>query len=327
MSTLSTFDDPLGSDPPPPAVVRVQTSDVRPGVRLRTGKLNRNHLDAIVMSDGDWPPVVIRRADMTIVDGHYRYMAACQLGHTHIDCVYFDGREDSAFLEALRRNRDHGLPLSFRDREAAAREVMKFHPDWSDRRLGAACGLAPGTVGRIRSAVHGATGQDCQLNIRVGRDGRRRPVDPNESRIRVISALRAQPEASLREIARVARVSPATVRAVRAASGSVERHAPDERPVEDDHRIELVPEPAPDICQPLGWVPDAAVVSTTEGENFAKWFERTNLGEEWRAMLSGIPFSRVYEVADEARRRASAWQEFANSVEARARGRQAIRAL
>ena len=41
----------------------------------------------------------------------------------------------------------------------------------------------------------------------------------------------------------------------------------------------------------------------------------------------GIPFSRVYEVADEARRRASAWQEFASSVEARARGRQDIRAL
>ena len=113
MSTLSTFDDLLGSNLPPPAVVKVQTSDIRPGVRLRTGKLNRDHLDAIAMSEGDWPPIVIRRADMTIVDGHYRYMAACQLGHTHIDCVYFDGRGDSAFLEALRRNRDHGLPLSF----------------------------------------------------------------------------------------------------------------------------------------------------------------------------------------------------------------------
>ena len=131
----------------------------------------------------------------------------------------------------------------------------------------------------------------------------------------------------MREIARVARVSPATVRAVRAASGPAERQRPDERPVEDDRRIELAPEPAPDMRQPLGWVPDAAVVSTTEGENFAKWFERTNLGKEWRAMVSGIPFSRVYEVADEARRRASAWQEFASSVEARARGRQDIRAL
>ena len=222
MSAISAIEQLSESDVPVSAAVRVRVGDIRPGVRLRTGKLNRDHVDALALADGAWPPVVINRSDMTIIDGHYRFSAAKQLGHTHINCIFFEGAKDSIFLEALRRNREHGLPLTFRDREAAASEVLRLHPEWSDRRIGVACCLAPGTVGRIRSVVISPSDQNAQLNSRIGRDGRRRPVDPSKSRTRIVRALKAKPEASLREIARIAQVSPATVRAVQEGEGRPE---------------------------------------------------------------------------------------------------------
>ncbi len=272
-------------------VSSVAVDDLRPGVQLRQGRVNRQHVNAIALSDGGWPPIVVRRADNTIVDGHYRYMAARQLGHSHVECVYFEGGEESAFFEALRHNRNHGLSLSLRDRQAAARRILAFHPEWADRRISVTCGLAPGTVGRIRANVPAATDQNGQLYTRVGRDGRRRPVDPRASRRRVVSALRAQPERSLRETARATGTSPATVRAAKASRS---------------------------------WASDPAVLSSPAGGSFARWFDRTAIGCEWHDFVGTIPVSRIYEMADEARRRSAAWLEFASMVEGRVRGHQPL---
>jgi ParB-like chromosome segregation protein Spo0J len=296
-------------------ITRVAVADLSPGFQLRLGKINQDHVNAIALAGGNWPPIIVHRADNSIIDGHYRYLAACQLGHSQIDCIYFEGGKESAFLEALRQNRDHGLPLSLRDREAAARQVLALHPDWSDRRVGFICGLAPGTVSRLRTKVVGASDQDGQLHARVGRDGKRRPVDPRASRSRIVSALRAQPDGSLRNIARVTGTSPATVRAVRAERNPARNG--------NEHKASNVLPAAP--FSP-GWIFDAALLSAVDGESFARWFERTSIGDEWPAFVMGIPISRIYEVADEARRRAAAWLEFASTVEERVRSRQSISA-
>jgi hypothetical protein len=289
-----------------PTVIKVALSDLSPGVQLRHGRTNRDHLKAIALSDGDWPPILVRRADKSIVDGHYRYLAACQLGKSHLDCTYFDGGEESAFLEALRRNTFHGLPLSLRDREAAARQVLALHLEWSDRRIGATCGLAPGTVGRIRIEVAGRSADDGELPARVGRDGRRRPVDPRATRNRIVRVLSDQPDRSLRDVARITGASPATVWAVKKQQepGATPPKNPSRRPAA--------------LCS-TGWSSDAAVLSATHGENFVRWFERTSIGDERVDFVSGIPISRVYQVADEARRRAAEWMELAAAVEARVR--------
>jgi ParB-like chromosome segregation protein Spo0J len=295
------------------AVIKVALSDLSPGVRLRHGTINRDHLNAMALSDGDWPPILVRRADNTIVDGHYRYLAASQLGKSHVDCTYFDGGEESAFLEALRQNTFHGLPLSLSDREAAARQILVLHLDWSDRRIGATCGLAPGTVGRIRTDVAGQGADDGQLRARVGRDGRRRPVDPRATRNRIVSVLSDQPNGSLRDVARMAGASPATVWAVKRQQklGATKPKNPSGRPA---------------ALRSTGWSSDAAVLSATHGKSFARWFERTSVGGEWVDFASGIPVSRIYQVADEARRRATEWLEFASAVEARVRNPQAVSA-
>jgi hypothetical protein len=48
------------------------------------------------------------------------------------------------------------------------------------------------------------------------------------------------------------------------------------------------------------------VTSTPDGKEFAAWFDRTNVGRDWRMHVAAMPLSRVYEVADEARRRGDA---------------------
>jgi hypothetical protein len=306
MSELSTCVD--GPGPGVNLGETVEIGELHPGVRLRLGELNRDHVDAIALSRGQWPPILVLRADNTIVDGHYRYLAALKLGYTHIKCVYFSGGADSAFLEAIRRNREHGLPLSLREREAAARQVLNLYPDWSDRRVGTTCCLAPPTVRRIRATMAGAGEQNGQLNVRIGQDGRRHPADPRQSRDRIVTALRAHPGGSLRHIARLTGASPATVRAVRSRLEPV--------PAGNDRapsNAEAVPR------WPSGWVEDAALLSAVEGQGFVSWFHRTAIRNDWHGFVEGIPISRVYEVADEARRRATEWSEFATLLESRVR--------
>ena len=135
------------------AVTQTPLNGLRPHPQLRLGELDQDHLSVISLSEQDWPPIVVRRADNTIIDGHYRYVAARRLGHRRIACVYFDGGDEAAFLEALRRNRSHGLPLSLQERQRAARRLLESHPDWSHRRIAELCCLAPGTVARIRTAA------------------------------------------------------------------------------------------------------------------------------------------------------------------------------
>jgi hypothetical protein len=53
--------------------------------------------------------------------------------------------------------------------------------------------------------------------------------------------------------------------------------------------------------------------------HFANWFQRTRLDCHWADYADELPVSRVYEIADEARRRTRVWAEFATSLEKRVR--------
>ncbi|HEY6533388.1 MAG TPA: ParB/RepB/Spo0J family partition protein [Acidimicrobiales bacterium] len=63
---------------------------------------------------------------------------------------------------------------------------------------------------------------------------------------------------------------------------------------------------------------DAAFTSTDEGRSFVDWFEGNAIDDDWTELLTAVPLSRVYEVADEARRRAASWTEFASALSSRA---------
>jgi hypothetical protein len=98
------------------------------------------------------------------------------------------------------------LPIA--DRKHRAATLLAEHPEWSTRRIAAASGLAPGTVGKLRGAA-------VPTEVRVGRNGRRRAVDTGHGRRIACDLLVAEPGISLREVARRAGISPGTVRDVR----------------------------------------------------------------------------------------------------------------
>jgi transposase-like protein len=150
-------------------------------------------------------------------------------------------------------------------------------------------------------------------DVRIGRDGRARPIDPAAQRERVVHELIERPEASLRDIARTVGVSPETVRSVRAAlSEQIDgfRTAPP---------VDLVAwSTAPD--RSVRWEPDHSFASCDDGAATARFLEQTDVREcELDRHAAAVPFSRVYEVSDEARRRAAFWMHLAERVESRAR--------
>jgi hypothetical protein len=112
----------------------------------------------------------------------------------------------------VKANADHGLPLSVADREAAAGRILSWYPYWSDRAIAAVVGLAATTVGAIRER---STVQSPQLNVRLGRDGRLRPMSTLDGRRRAGDIIAARPDASLREVAREAGISLGTAHNVR----------------------------------------------------------------------------------------------------------------
>jgi transposase-like protein len=108
--------------------------------------------------------------------------------------------------------------------DTAARLVTAF-PQMSDRAIADIVGLTAKAVAAIRGSVDTAG----PANVRVGRDGRARPVNSAEGRLRAAALLAEQPDASLREVARRAGVSPATVQDVRRRLESGEEPVPTRR--------------------------------------------------------------------------------------------------
>jgi hypothetical protein len=205
-------------------------------------------------------------------------------------------------------------PGSRTERQYAVRAMLAVHPEWADRRIGTLCGVSPRTVGRVRSELGVTSGAEPDRDgVRIGRDGRARPIDPSAQRARIRAALAACPEASLRDIARAVGASPETVRAVRA--DLLER--PYEPPALDTP-VNLAEWSA---ARERGtrWQPDHAFTSRDDLTATARFLERTDVRESDLARHAcAIPLNRVYEVSDEARRRAEFWQQLAERVEARA---------
>jgi hypothetical protein len=318
-----------------PEAVEVVLASLTLGPSPRKSGVQPEHVRTLAQLEGHWPPLLVNRADQTIIDGAHRFHAARMLGYTQVWCVYFDGDRDEAFLEAIRRNTRHGLPLTLREREAAAAQLLGLHRDWSNRRVAESCALAHGTVAKIREQLC-STGEAGQLNKRVGRDGRIRPVDSAETRKKIESALVSTPGATARQIAAQVGASPTTVVTVRSRmrqdSVGSERQVVSSLPCATgtSGRQQAVEHPrsvpsASDRAEP--WRSDLSLSSTPEQKQFLAWFEKTTIDKEWTEFIEIPPLSRVYQLADEARRRALNWEKFAQAIESRSspsRGRSAL---
>jgi hypothetical protein len=261
-----------------------------------------------------WEPIVVRRSTLEVVDGARRVRTARSLGLGEVPVRWLDGDDTDVIVEFVRSNMRHGTELDRAERREASRQILCLHPDWSDRRVGELCHISPKTVAEVRASLcaSGET-QVAEADARVGRDGRVRPLDARAQRAKIIEAIKESPRASLRAIAGPIGVSPETVRRVRAAmaeDGTLEGELP---PPVDLHLFYLRRH------QPA-WQPDSSFSSLDDAAEVAEFLERTDTSMVDPEVHSrAIPLSRIYEVADEARRRSAFWLRMAESVENRAR--------
>jgi ParB-like chromosome segregation protein Spo0J len=302
----------------------VPVAALRPGDSPRLVGEDAERIRVLAESDRPLPPILVHRDSMRVIDGMHRLGAARLRGQYAIDVVFFDGSDEDAFVMAVRANVAHGLPLSYADREAAVERIVTSHPDWSDRAIATTTGLSSRTVaairGRIKGLPHGAT--------RVGRDGRVRPLDGTGGRRVASELIAAFPDASLREIARAAGISPATVRDVRQriqrGEDPVPRRRTRDRELrsvgrgdgeatrEDSDRLSTQERSA--VLQNLERDPSLRFAES--GRRVLRWLhQRIIAEEEWREVAAAVPPHSVYILAGLARRCANEWHEFAKQLE------------
>ncbi|WP_394425953.1 ParB/RepB/Spo0J family partition protein [Streptomyces sp. SGAir0957] len=274
--------------------------------------------------DAPLPPILVHRATLRVIDGMHRVRAARLRGDTTIEAEFFDGDATDAFALATRLNIAHGLPLTQADRAAAAERLLRARPSWSDRRIAADAGLSAGTVAAIRRR---STVQDEQLNTRIGRDGRVRPLQATEGRLRASQVIAANPAATLREIAAVAGIATATAKDVRdrmrqgqgplppGRTGA----APADTPVTAGAGRSAARVPAAAIGLLLPSVCKDPSLRTEAGRTLLRMLSAHSIGDEakWLRLARSVPGHRADLLAQAARRCADHWLRLANELEAR----------
>lgn len=201
---------PQGSATTPSLSVPI--ASLMPGDSPRLAGQSKEHIARLAEIDDPLPPILVDPRTMRVIDGTHRLMAARLRGRETIEVEFFGGTSADAFLYAVQANVTHGHPLSQADRRAAVKRIIASHPHLSDRAIAQIAGLGAKTVATMRERA----GEQCAgVEARMGRDGRVRPLNSAAGRLRAAELIAQRPHASLRELARMAGVSPATVSDVR----------------------------------------------------------------------------------------------------------------
>jgi ParB-like chromosome segregation protein Spo0J len=311
-------------------IVAVPVSSLQPGESPRLEGEDKAHIARLAESETPLPPILADRRSMRVIDGIHRLMAASQQGQETIDVEFFDGSAADAFLRAVEANVTHGLPLSQADRWAATARIIASHPQMSDRAIAESAGLAARTVAAIRRRCAHAV---PQLNARVGRDGRVRPLSSVEGRRRAAALMAEHPRASLREVARDAGVSPATALDVRrrlergeepvptrsrAGGGGEVSAEPGQAARLGARRAVRVVQPAPAFVL-AKLLRDPALRDNERGRRLLRLLQHNSGGaHEWSGVIAAVPPHCAPLVAALAGQYAQMWQDFAQELDERA---------
>ncbi|MFG2041306.1 ParB N-terminal domain-containing protein [Dactylosporangium sp. NPDC048998] len=293
----------------------------------RLGGLDEAHARRLAESGADLPPILVDRRTLQVVDGMHRLRAAQLRGADVIEAKLADVPEGMAFVLAVEANIAHGLPLSLAERRSAAERIIVNQPLWSDRLIARVTGLAARTIGVLRRHAEAMT------HGRVGLDGRVRPEDPAAARVRVAESIAARPDASLRQIAASAGVSPATARDVRQRLKHGDGPVP--QGLEQRPGPRLVPEPAArpgesrasrrqqPVVNPRAVVEglkrDPALRFSESGRAILRWATAAvAVPERSGNVLAKVPAQCRPMVAEMARAHAREWLSLADRLERRA---------
>jgi ParB-like chromosome segregation protein Spo0J len=318
-SLLQAAEAPSG-----PEVVPIES--LLPADSPRILGVDAGHTRALQENLHDLPAILVNRRTMQVIDGMHRLSATRLAGAETIRAEFIDTDERNAFLLAVKANIQHGLPLSVTDREAAAERILSWYPYWSDRAIAAIAGLAATTVGAIRER---STVQLPQLNARIGRDGRLRPMSTLDGRRRASEIIAARPDASLREIAREAGISLGTAHNVRERMRRGEDCVPDNQGAKPERSGSQgdgrTTRRRRRCAEPLTWqtvrerlLKDPALRYSEAGRVLLRWFDSRAIGTgDWRAVIDTIPPHWIETMINVANSCGNEWHELAAALEQR----------
>lgn len=296
----------LGEDVP---VVRVAIDSLVIADSPRLSGENAEHIQALADAQGALPAIIVHRASMRVLDGMHRLRAAQSRGHREIGVRFFDGDDADAFVLAVRSNIAHGLPLSLADRKAAATRIITSHPQWSDRLIASATGLAAKTIAEIRRR---RDGQAPSTDTRIGRDGRSRPTNTTERRTIAGKLLTDDPDLSLRHVAKIAGISPETVRHVRNHLHHTNPNPPQPtRPQQPDH-----PTKPPGLDQAMRQLRSDPTLQCTEtGRTLLRLLDTRRISnEQWDELSTSVPTHHKHTIATLAAEIAKTWKRFSDNL-------------
>jgi hypothetical protein len=312
-------------------VVEVSIASLRPGESPRLEGEDKAHVAWLTETQAPLPPILVDRRTMRVIDGMHRLLAASLKGRATIEVEFFDGSPADGFVRGVEANVTHGLPLSQADRRAAAARIVASHPQMSDRAIGEVAGLAARSVAGIRRR---STGGVPQLNARVGRDGRVRPLDGVAGRRRAAELLAKHPRASLRQVARAAGVSPATVSDVRHRLERGEEPVPEGRrraPGRARHggAVRVAGRDSRHPAVAGGGSPglvlekllrDPSLRHNEQGRRLLFLLQNNAVrAEEWSVIAGSVPSHCLVLVAQLAQQYAQMWSDFKQELDERAR--------
>lgn len=306
------------------SIVTVPVAALKIADSPRSSGENADHLKMLAEMYDQLPPILVHHQTMRVIDGVHRLGAAKVRGQDHIPVQFFYGEEDDAFVLAVKLNVAHGLPLSLGDRKNAAARIISSHRDWSDRIIASIAGLSAKTVAeiRVRSGNESPYGA-----LRIGQDGRVRPVSSAEGRRLASEVIATNPSFSLRQIAKAAGISPETARDVRNRMIRGEDPVPDRRRGKiEEHQAGKGAGPAPLHPSGASWPEtvrrlgaDPALRLTDNGRILLRLlFMQMVEMKEWEKVAESVPphcSDIVSELAQECSR---IWDDFAEKVRIRA---------
>jgi hypothetical protein len=316
--------DRLESQP----VVPVRIDSLVVGGTPRRAGEDPAHVRLLAGIGSGLPPITVHRPTMRVVDGMHRVRAARLNGAEWITARLLDCDEDAAFIVAVRANVTHGLPLCQPDRVAAAARIIGRHPQWSDRAVAAVTGLSNKTVARLRIRP---SAPGTQPLVRIGRDGRRRPLTTGPGRQQAAAMLAARPELGLRTVARATGLSVATVRDVRQRLHRGEDPVPGRYRSGRERPVAVTAQPAAPAHPPdetagadrrallATLCGDPSLRFTETGRHAVRWLLQHAVDAEGLGNLSAaLPDRWAPAVADLARDYATSWAALAAQLDERA---------
>jgi ParB-like chromosome segregation protein Spo0J len=327
---------PVGKVADAPRGHPVPVDTVLAGDSPRLDGIDDAHVARLAECAADLPPIVVHRQSMRVIDGMHRLRAAAQGGRELVEVTFFDGSDEDAFSLAVELNVMHGLPLSLSDRKAAARRILASNAALSDRAVAAKTGLSDKTVAAIRAR---SRAEIPHPNTRLGRDGRVYPIGyAAEGRARAARLSAERPNASLREIAAAAGVSPGIVSDVRKriAAGEDQACAQQEQSPGTgiDRRVRRGTRSTPGPARLPGRTEqkdrqaydkpaalerlrsDPAIRDKEAGRDLLRWLSSHAIGiDDLPECTDAVPPHRAALIAALAREAVSAWREFAHKLE------------